>query len=277
MSKKGKVVDLKGIIGEYMTNNNIPSVRKKNEIGLNNIMDLVHTTSLMIKLLMSKKTTSKDITHIEAVIRLFLIHFHKIDQGAKENLTPSWIQQFNILCLLNVPNVMRQYGSMSNLWEGGNDGEAYLKKVKRNMKSGLVHKWQSWVLNNLLKEELYDEWKLNDNGNKSLRQIVKVYSCIQQARAVFDKGNPISSLSFNDHVYICYKNQGIVKGARIELYNETKLQYNQIYYSLLWTDEMMDINCEKNEWIGRILLPSPPDNDNGKESLMYCYIQSDCY
>lgn len=34
LSKKGKVVDLKGIIGEYMTNNNIPSVRKKIKLVL---------------------------------------------------------------------------------------------------------------------------------------------------------------------------------------------------------------------------------------------------
>jgi hypothetical protein len=264
LSKKGKVIELKKIIGEYITNNNIPSIKKRNEIGVNDIMELVHTTSLMIQLMLSNATKRKDINRIEAIIRMFLIHFSKIDQGLKENLTPSWIQQYNILCLLNIPTIMRQYGSMRNLWEGGKDGEAYLKQVKSNLKSGLVHKWQSWVLNNLLREDIYDDWKMNNDANVRIRQLLKLYSTIEQARTVFDKGDPISSLLFNGHVYICYRNKGTIKGARIELLNETKLQFNQVYYSLLWTNEIVEVDNETDNWTGIILLPNPNDDNNEK-------------
>ena len=47
----------------------------------------------------------------------------------------------------------------SELMGGWKKGEAYVKTVKRQLKAGLVNEWQTWVINNLLKEKVYEEWK----------------------------------------------------------------------------------------------------------------------
>jgi hypothetical protein len=172
----GKIIDLKKQIGEYMESDNVPSIQKKTDISIINIMDLISSTQKMIKTMISEETTKRDIKKLEAIIRLYLIHYDKLDCGLRETLVPSWIQQYNMVCLLNIPRIMLKYGTMRNVWEGGKDGEAYLKQVKHNLKSGLVNQWHTWVLTNLLKEEIYDNWKtMNQQQNADLRLYAKIY------------------------------------------------------------------------------------------------------
>jgi hypothetical protein len=52
-------------------------------------MQLVHSTSIMIRMLMCLETTHKDINQIEAVICMFLIHYDNIDMGIKDTDIPS--------------------------------------------------------------------------------------------------------------------------------------------------------------------------------------------
>ena len=90
---------------------------------------------------------------------MFLIHYDKLDFSISgDNAVPSWIKSYNLLCLLNVPDLMRNYGNIRNLWEGGIDGESYVKIIKSHLKAGLVNGWQQWVVSNMLKEEIYNKW-----------------------------------------------------------------------------------------------------------------------
>jgi hypothetical protein len=93
-------------------------------------MDLVSSTCLMIHMIMNLDSSEKEIQRLEAIIRMFLIHFNIVD-STEEKKIPSWISQYNMLCLLNLPTIIRTYGSIRNVWEGGMEGEAYLKNVKK--------------------------------------------------------------------------------------------------------------------------------------------------
>ena len=56
--------------------------------------------------------------------------------------------------LIKYPQSMINFGHIRNLWKGGRDGESYLKTLKSHLSAGLIHGWQTWVLTNLLKEEI---------------------------------------------------------------------------------------------------------------------------
>ena len=43
---------------------------------------------------------------------------------------PTWLSSYNCLSLLNLPNVMAEFGPIRSLWEGGNQGEGYLREAK---------------------------------------------------------------------------------------------------------------------------------------------------
>ena len=41
-----------------------------------------------------------------------------------------WIRKYNVQSLLNLPKSMELYGPLIDLWEGANQGEAYLHCAK---------------------------------------------------------------------------------------------------------------------------------------------------
>ena len=274
ISNIGSASDLRSKIGEYIINNNIPPIVLKNSLSVMHIMKLVESTTKMISTIMSLSTKFEDITKIEAIIRMFLHYYDNTELMNKEDKLPSWIQQYNMLCLLNIPIIMRNYGHMRNIWEGGKDGEAYLKQVKNNLKAGLVNKWQSWVLNNLLKDEVYDSWKKENTIQHSIRNLVKVYGSYEKTKEVLKKRIPISAICYDKNIYICYRYKGSIKGMKLKLYKETTTEFNLIYYSLTMTTDYIQIINENQEYIGVILLPSPEEEVFHEEPL-YCYVTSD--
>ena len=275
ISNIGSASDLRRKIGEYIINNKIPPITLKNNLSVIDIMKLIESTTLMISNIMSLSTKFEDIGKIEAMILIFLYYYDKTEIISKESKIPSWIKQYNMLCLLNIPMIMKNYGYVRNIWEGGKDGEAYLKQVKHNLKAGLVNKWQSWVINNLLKDEVYDGWKSEKNVQHNLRNIVKVYGSYEKVKEVITNRIPISVICSDKKMYICYRYKGSINGIRIKLYNITTMRFNLIYYTLYLTSECIEIGNQTKDYIGVILLPSPKKEKEECDEQLYCYVTSD--
>ena len=276
---KGSSAELKKLISDYHSSNNIPEITKKHSIDIEDVTNLINSTCLMISKLMTINTKKEDIIRVEAIIRMFLIHFDKLDYSISgDNAVPSWIKSYNLLCLLNVPELMRNYGNIRNLWEGGNDGESYVKIVKSHMKGGLVNGWQQWVVSNMLKEEIYNKWKSTPNKGPTVREEVRVYSNHIQAKCVIASGKPVSCLTYNKSIFICYRCKGIIRAQRIILYNKVELEYGKTYYSVKLANSSIVVSLNDVRYVGIILLPLltyrgyPNEEDNDKK---YCYIQSD--
>jgi hypothetical protein len=276
LEKTGTVTELREQINNYIDGENCPPI-KKNDIRTNDILDLIHATCTLIKKLMCNNTSFDDITRVEAIIRMFLIRYDRIDILLGDGPTPAWIQQYNMLCLLNLPDTMRKYGSIRNLWEGGRDGESYLKTVKGHLKSGLVNEWQTWVVTNLLKEKTYEEWKDKVVHETNIRKEVRIYSTHTVAVNIFNGGKPVSVLAYNNKIYICYRDDGKIKGTRIKLDNKIELEYGLVYYSISLKDTTIVLNEYDVDYVGVLLLPlltkdGYPTND---DNVKYCYIRSD--
>jgi hypothetical protein len=182
-----------------------------------------------------------------------------------------------MLCLLNLPDMLRKYGSIRNLWEGGKDGESYLKTVKSHLKAGLVNGWQTWVITNLLKEKVYEEWKNKTYRESNIRNEIRIYGNYTIAGDAFQEGKPISAIAYNNKIYLCYRDDGKIKGTRIKLDNKVELEYGMVYYSISLKENTITFNEYDIDYVGVLLLPMltkdgyPTNDDNVK----YCYIRSD--
>jgi hypothetical protein len=248
------------------------------QIEAENIMNLVHSMCLLLQKCMSLKTNKSDIIHLEAIIRMFLIYYDIIDMEINDEPNiPSWISQYNMLCLLNLPNTIRKYGYIRNIWEGGTEGESYLKHVKKQLSAGLVNQWQVWVITNLLKEDIYRDWKTVSITNNSLRNQIKIYGSMDDARMSFNSGHPISLLIYNNNKYICYRKSGAIKGVRIKLSNKEILPFNQIYYSMQWSNTKVTIDTTNTTFLRVIMLPllGVTSYVVKDDSTKYCMIRSD--
>lgn len=127
---------------------------------------------------------------------------------------------------------MNNFCHICSLWEDGRDGESYLKTVKNQFNAGLINGWQTWVLTNLLKEEVYEDWNPAKNIEQNIRNEVRIYGKYELAKDAFHSGYPFSAIMVKQRIYICYRNKGKVKASRIVLSNKKESTYDHLYYSI---------------------------------------------
>jgi hypothetical protein len=83
----------------------------------------VSTLDEMISLIMVESVPGKECCSIlEWKIRVFLTHFADMEEKLPlKKKVPSWLSCHDFLSLLNLPDVIRNYGR--NIWEGAAQGE----------------------------------------------------------------------------------------------------------------------------------------------------------
>ena len=62
---------------------------------------MFYSLNKMLSYMMSMNTTKDDIDKLEAIIRMFLISYDMVDKGMSDKPIPSFMSQYNFLCLLN--------------------------------------------------------------------------------------------------------------------------------------------------------------------------------
>jgi hypothetical protein len=115
----------------------------------------------MIALLMVESIDdSSYYSSLERMIRVFLTHFADMDaklqrpvskKTKKRSLVPSWVSSYNFLSLLNLPDIVREYGPIRLIWEGGTPGEGFLRTAKPCIPFGLRKGWEMSTMTKLLK------------------------------------------------------------------------------------------------------------------------------
>ncbi len=81
---------------------------------------LVSALNAMVCCLMSPVLTEELIQDVGRHIKIFLSCFERFDKEMrKESDKPHWISSNNFICLLNLPDMLRLFGPLRNLWEGG--------------------------------------------------------------------------------------------------------------------------------------------------------------
>jgi hypothetical protein len=104
---------------------------------------------------MVKEVTPEQVAEVQHQIKCFLSFYDALDKripakkNKKQKNVPTWLQSYNFVCLLNLPDVMSNYGPLPNLWEGGGQGEKVLSRLKP-LHNGYRAGWQKHLLSNAL-------------------------------------------------------------------------------------------------------------------------------
>jgi hypothetical protein len=203
--------------------------------------------------------------------------------------SPSWMTQYNFLCLLNIPDVMRKFGCLRNIWEGGVEGEGFLRHYKRELRHGLKPKWQLWTVRNLLQRGVYDQEILGNEfkWKVALAKECRVYTTFKVLVGVVNIGNPISAIVIGNNIetkiYAVFRDsngKSKIRGVEIEIDWAKYRIFSLInYFSVTMSAQYIDID----ESIvalstGCLLLPKIIDlkgfQPKTKLSL-YCIVYSD--
>jgi hypothetical protein len=93
-------------------------------------------------------------TELERKIRVFLTSFADMEEAlSRKNTLPAWLSSFNFLSLLNLPDIVRQYGPIRNIWEGYWVGEGILRFIKPELMHGLKKYWERSTMKSLMRRK----------------------------------------------------------------------------------------------------------------------------
>ena len=237
---KGTAAELRIQVSKLLARDPVREIITKHICSYRHILEMLHTLKTIISTCMKLKVEEHDIINLEAFTRKFLILYDRMDKSMKaaKNGKPGWITQYNFMSLLNIPNVMRNYGSMRNLWEGGEEGEGILRSVKPEIKIGMRGNWQEWLMSNLLKIKSYETVIAREEtipqlpeGEAATSQETqdpvdfKIYGTPEKAEAVINTGRPFSGLRLEVEKAYINTMYLIVNKKR---FMERKLNFQQI-------------------------------------------------
>lgn len=211
LNVEGSAVDLKARVVEAMNKDGgPPPIRPHTGCPADVCMRLVISLCTMIGRLMAHSMDNSDINIVERCVKVFLSRFHESDKSTNSNTTPSWISSYNFVCLLNLPNILREYGPLRHMYEGGYQGEGYLRHAKPKLQHGLRKNWQANVLKNLLKTgamEIVNSNATAGNENPYSRnwEVTDsyVYTGVGKVFHHFNKGSPLSIVRLVSGKYGC--------------------------------------------------------------------------
>ena len=114
--------------------------------------NMVVALKAMVARTMSSIYTAADIEETERHIKIFLNTFETFDAPLRtEKDTPTWISSYNFVCLLNIPKMIRDFGPLRNLWEGGGQREKIVSLIQPSW-VGYRKNWQANSMDSLLKK-----------------------------------------------------------------------------------------------------------------------------
>jgi hypothetical protein len=136
-----------------------PPIPEKGEAGIPKAIadDLVESMAcLAAHCMVGGEIGEHDCLALERHVKIFLSRFDAFDRPKRRKKaaravqpgerkgrnTPGWISHVNFISLLNLPDVLRRFGSLRPLyWEGDRKGEGGLPRIKAKIKSGTKGDW----------------------------------------------------------------------------------------------------------------------------------------
>jgi hypothetical protein len=224
LDTKGKALEVRTRVNAYMEQpGGAPPVLSPQGGPVANVHAVISALNAMVSRLMSPTVTPEHIVDVERHIKIFLSSFETFDEGMRtEKDKPRWISSYNFVCLLNLPDVIREFGPLRNLWEGGGQGEKFLRLVKPKW-HGYRKNWQVNMMDGLLQQiamrrvedkenESSSPWLAQDDEDDddgtdeelcADRQFV-LYSNADYIRRIHRLRHPLSVVTFkNNDKFLC--------------------------------------------------------------------------
>jgi hypothetical protein len=146
-----------------------PPIPEKGEAGIPKAVaeDLIESMAcLAAHAMIGGEISEYDCLALDRHIKIFLSRYHAFDKpkrlkkaarpvppgGRKSKTSAGWISHMNFISLLNLPDVLRRFGSLRPLWEGDRKGEGGLPKIKAKIKGGTKGDWAGSAATALLRD-----------------------------------------------------------------------------------------------------------------------------
>jgi hypothetical protein len=133
-----------------------PAIPEKGEAGISEevIHDLIESSvSMVAHVMVEGEVSEEQCLSVERHVKIFLGAFERFDKPRrdvkdalissrqKKKVKATWITKMNFVSLLNLPNVMRRFGSLRAMWEGDRKCEGGLPKIKAKVRGGTKGNW----------------------------------------------------------------------------------------------------------------------------------------
>ena len=221
LSINGLAKDLRERVALLMSQDGGPPEPVIDDVATGTVTDVTEVARslwcMVCNLMIKEVVIDRDVRVARHQIKLFLNVYHIFDshipkkskKKRKESQPPTWVSSYNFVCLLNLPDMMGHYGPLTNLWEGGGQGEKVLTKLKP-LHNGYRPGWQKHLLTNALDAMAFDRVMkskntidaddapfsscLNESANERNADYsdYKRYKDTKEIRTAFRRGRPMS-------------------------------------------------------------------------------------
>ena len=182
---------------------------------------------------------------------------------------------------------MRRFGCMRNMWEGGVEGEGFLRNFKKELRNGLKPKWQIWSFTNLLRRGVTSRESGEYKWKVELAKLCRIYNCYKTLTETLMSAGPISAISVGDSnnqkLYMVYRNinsKTKVKGIQLSINWKRYEDYCFMkYYTITMSAGYVDIDINiVRQATGCLALPkivSTKGLQPKTNQTKYCLVYSD--
>jgi hypothetical protein len=157
LNRKGYAHEVRERVAAYrlLPANEQPVVVEQRGGPVETVQQTIMALDDMMALLMVEQVDGESYyIELERTIRVFLTRFADLEENlSKRNALPGWLSSFNCLCLLNLPDIVRRYGPIRNIWEGSWAGEGFLRFAKPAVIHGLRKYWERSTINSLMRRK----------------------------------------------------------------------------------------------------------------------------
>ena len=240
------------------------------------VTEVVNSLTNMINICMCECDEDDRIWFSNVYVRLFLSAFDRFENNLyPQRKVPGWISHYNFISLLNVPKVLEKYGSMRNIWEGGEKGEGFLKTVKSHIPNSYTKNWHVNLMTKLLKEKaLYalTEEEMNKDREKGHKGHIYSSGTVLEERLLHRK--PLSvTAGLNKILHVAfYKGRRNRDGTQTIMQRKVNIVHGGVnkingmcYFQIELDDAAVELRSTEHIYNQGLLLPAL--SENGLPSL----------
>lgn len=233
--------------------------------------------------------TALEANQANRLIRIFLTKVYDYDQNTAKHLkrkSPMWKSAYNFLCLLNLPEQIKNLGPVRNRWEGSIRGERFIQQVKPAVTSTRRTNWQQNLMKNLLRQRelliLKESAALSENENPEEREdsnAFTTYHTIVDIQADFNDRVPISCILTETEtdskpvIYVILLQNRTRWGMRIPYHGPSKYFFGMWYHPFMLSIDPADHELKRMDELDikahSLLLPINQEQQRQEQTYQY--------
>jgi hypothetical protein len=245
------------------------------------MIEMLQSLVLMEATVFQKSVDAKKKNLLDLRIRLFLTRFQRFDKPMqRKDRNPNWLTTYNMMCLLNLPATIKEFGPVRQWYEGKWLGERYVLTVKSERLKCPLSNLHYILLRNLLRNKAIDLLNPKEECNNKEEQLpmnTKVHNNEDELLGSFLLRSlfPITRTIHGKYYLLYYggerKTLKRVMQRRVDrsdIGSPLNLQHGLIYWKFELTLEHMEFNVKEVEDYG-VLLSSHGSSEQGVYTVVW--------